>query len=229
MIDIDQQISTVQRRLGSRVLEAGTARVQTIAQTYPAAVEDVWDACTNPERIPRWFMPVSGDLRLHGRYQLESNAGGVVERCDPPKSFAATWEFGGEVSWIEVRLAPLADGQTRFELEHVAHIDDTRWEQFGPGATGVGWDLALVGLTLHLSAPDVLVDPQAGEAWAASAQGQRFIARSSDQWRQASVAAGTDPGQATAAAARTTAFYTGSGEVQQDVQAADDDDTRPSA
>ena len=33
-----------------------------------AAIDDVWDACTNPERIPRWFLPVSGDLRLGGRY-----------------------------------------------------------------------------------------------------------------------------------------------------------------
>jgi uncharacterized protein YndB with AHSA1/START domain len=209
MIDIDQQISSVERRMGNRVLEAGTARVQTISRTYPASLDELWDACTNPERLPRWFLPVSGDLRLHGRYQLEGNAGGVVQRCDPPKSFAATWEFGGEVSWIEVRLTPLTDGTTRFELEHVAHIDDERWAEFGPGATGVGWELALVGLTLHLPAPDAALDPQAVEEWSTSDEGREFITRSSEQWCQASVADGTDPQLARDAATRTTAFYTG--------------------
>ncbi|WP_326555063.1 SRPBCC family protein [Micromonospora sp. NBC_01813] len=209
MINIGQQISSVERRMGSRVLEAGTARVQTISRTYQASLDELWDACTNPERLPRWFAPVSGDLTLHGRYQLEGNAGGVVQRCDPPKSFAATWEFGGEVSWIEVRLTPQSDSETRFELEHVAHIDDERWAQFGPGATGVGWDLALLGLDLHLSDPQTAMDPQAAEEWSTSAEGREFITRSSEQWRQASIAEGTDPALASEAAARTTAFYTG--------------------
>src|SRR2546430_11475309 len=29
-------------------------------------------------------------LKLGGRYQLEGNAGGTIEGCDPPKSFFAT-------------------------------------------------------------------------------------------------------------------------------------------
>ena len=59
-------------------------------------------------RIPLWFLPVTGDLRLGGRFQVEGNAGGVVERCDPPRSFAATWECGESTSWLEVRLAATA-------------------------------------------------------------------------------------------------------------------------
>src|SRR6267142_1450183 len=103
MIDVSHQINSVSRQVGSRVLSAGEARSVTITRTYDGPVEDVWDACTNPQRIPRWFLPISGELRLGGRYQLEGNAGGTVERCDPPHSFAATWEFGGEVTWIELR------------------------------------------------------------------------------------------------------------------------------
>ena len=95
MIDVTQQINSVRRVVGTRVLDAGQARAVTISRTYAAAIEDVWDACTNAERIPRWFLPVSGDLRLGGHYQLQGNAGGTIERCDPPKSFFATWEFGG--------------------------------------------------------------------------------------------------------------------------------------
>src|ERR1700756_100371 len=99
MIDVTQQINAVRRRVGTRVLEAGEARTVTISQTYAAAIEDVWDACTSAERIPRWFLPVSGELKLGGRYQLEGNAGGTIEGCDPPKSFSATWEYGGQGGW----------------------------------------------------------------------------------------------------------------------------------
>jgi uncharacterized protein YndB with AHSA1/START domain len=210
MIDVNHQINAVRRRVGTRVLEAGEARVVTINQAYDAAIDDVWDACTNPERIPRWFLPVSGDLRLHGRYQLEGNAGGTIERCDPPKSFAATWEYDGGVSWIEVRLSTEPDGRTRFELEHTAHVDD-HWEQFGPGAAGVGWDMGLLGLAMYLSA-DEPVDPktitQEGAAWAASDEGRKFLSLSSDRWCDANVAAGEDPATARAMADQTTAAYT---------------------
>jgi uncharacterized protein YndB with AHSA1/START domain len=50
---------------------------------YDAPVEDVWDACTNPERIRRWFLPLRGDLGPGGSYQLEGNVGGEVLRCVP--------------------------------------------------------------------------------------------------------------------------------------------------
>ena len=188
------------------MLEAGEARTVTVSQVYDAELEDVWDACTSPERIPRWFLPVSGELRLGGRYQLEGNAGGKVEKCDPPNGFAATWEFGGEVSWIEVRLTAEPNG-TRFELEHVAHVDDTKSAEFGPGAVGVGWDLTLVGLAMHLRSAEGF-DPGAGMKWMGSEEGRRFMTESSERWYEASVAAGTEPDVARAAADRTTAAYT---------------------
>jgi uncharacterized protein YndB with AHSA1/START domain len=206
MIDVIHQINAVQRQLGARALEAGEARVLTIGRTYEAPVEDVWDAVTNPERLPRWFLPVSGELREHGRYQLEGNASGTIERCDPPKSFAATWEYGGEMSWIEVRLAPAADGGTRLELEHTAHVDDDFWFQYGPGATGVGWDLGLLGLELHLASQTI--EPIEISAWEMTEEARQFKTLSSERWRDVSIAAGTDPAEAQAAADRTTAFYT---------------------
>jgi uncharacterized protein YndB with AHSA1/START domain len=210
MINVDHQISAVERAIGDRVLEAGTARVLTARQLYDATLEDLWDACTSAERIPRWFMPISGDLRLDGRYQLEGNASGTIERCDPPRSFAATWEYGDEMTWIEVRLDLHGDGRTRLTLEHVAHVDDERWLQYGPGAVGVGWDLALMGLGLHL-ATGAANDPAESAAWMGSPEGVEFITRSSRGWADASIATGTDATEARAAEERTTAFYTGTG------------------
>jgi len=206
VIDVSHQISAVRRTLGDRVLEGKEARVLTISQVYDTDLADLWDACTNPERIPRWFLPVSGELKVGGKYQLEGNAGGTVERCDPPKSFAATWEFGGNVSWIEVRLTAEGEG-ARFELEHVAHVDD-RWDEFGPGAVGIGWDGALVGLVLHLAAPGTAVDPEAAMAWMMSPDGIRFMTASNEAWYEADVAAGADPVKARAAADRTLKAYT---------------------
>jgi uncharacterized protein YndB with AHSA1/START domain len=207
MIDVTHQINAVQRTVGTRTLEPGEARVMTISRTYTADLDDLWDTCTNPERIPRWFLPVSGDLRVGGRYQLDGNAGGTVQRCDPPHGFAATWEFGGEVSWIEVRLTEVADGRTRFELDHIAHVDDERWTEYGPGAVGVGWDLALIGLGLHLSSGQP-VDPAEFATWSTSDEARQFMTSSSDLWCAAAVTAGTDPAAARAAADRTTTSYT---------------------
>jgi uncharacterized protein YndB with AHSA1/START domain len=208
-IDVDQQLNAVDRKVGDRTIEAGDARVVTVSQTYDTDIDDLWDAVTNPERIPRWFLPVSGELRVGGRYQLEGNAGGVIEHCEPPRSFAATWEYGGDISWIEVTLTPVDSGRTRVQLEHIA-VPGDHWEQFGPGAVGIGWDLGILGLSLHLGT-GAAVDPAEVEAWSASEDGRRFMAVSSDRWCDADVASGTDAATARAAADRTVAAYTGSG------------------
>ncbi|MGY6656525.1 SRPBCC domain-containing protein [Amycolatopsis sp. TRM77291] len=206
MVDVTSQINSVQRRLGKRVVEAGEAVTATVSQVYDTGLDDLWDACTNPERIPRWFLPISGDLRVGGKYQLEGNAGGTVERCDPPKGFAATWEYGGDVSWIELRLSPEADGRTRFELDHTA-VPNEHWNQFGPGAVGIGWDMMLNGLALHLESGEA-TDPEAAMSWMTSEEGVRFMTLSNEAWYEADVANGTDAAIARTRADATLAAYT---------------------
>ena len=46
MIDVSHQIKEVRRRVGSKELQGGIARVMTLSQSYPGTLEDVWDACT---------------------------------------------------------------------------------------------------------------------------------------------------------------------------------------
>jgi uncharacterized protein YndB with AHSA1/START domain len=205
VIHVDHQINTVRRTVGRRVLEAGEAHVVTVSQVYDTTVDDLWDCCTTAERLPRWFLPVSGELRLGGRYQLEGNAGGEVLECEPPDRFMATWEYGGGISWIEVTIAEEGDG-ARLTLEHLALPDD-HWAEFGPGAVGIGWDLALVGLALHLGSR-ASVDPAAVAAWTTSPDGLRFMSESGAAWGEADLARGEDPEVARAAAARTIAAYT---------------------
>ena len=206
-MDVAKMVGAVARVVGTREQDGRPARVVVARRRYAGASDEVWDALTNPERIPRWFLPISGELRLGGRYQFTGNAGGTITQCDPPRALAVTWEHGGSVSWVTVRLSPAGDA-TDLELEHVAHVDDAFWDQYGPGAVGVGWDMGLMGLAEHLTAaPEV--DPARAAAWGASAEGQAFVHASSESWADASIAAGTPAAAARASAGRTTAFYTG--------------------
>ena len=174
---------------------------------YDTDAADLWNALTDPKRIPRWFLPVSGDLKLGGRYQFEGNAGGTITECVPEKRIGATWEFMGGVTWVTVTLTP--DGQgTRLELEHVA-IVDPNLPPFGPGAVGVGWELGLGGLSLHIAEPAGVIDPAEGAAWATTPAGKDFVRTSSTGWGEADIAAGEDPARARAGAEMTRQFYTG--------------------
>jgi uncharacterized protein YndB with AHSA1/START domain len=90
-IDIAEHVGAVTRTVLERDHNGRRARVVVATRTYDAEIADVWDAMTNAERIPRWFLPISGDLRLGGRYQLDGNAGGEITRCEPPRHLAVTW------------------------------------------------------------------------------------------------------------------------------------------
>lgn len=191
-------------RGGSR--NGAPTKIAVARRTYGTDRADLWDALTDPDRIPRWFLPVKGDLRVGGSYQLEGNASGVVERCEAPASFAVTWEFGDMVSWLAVTLTPAGPGTT-LELAHEAAVDPGMWQQFGPGAVGVGWDLALVGLGLHLDtgAP---VDPAAGAGYPLTPEGRDFVRQAAAGWSEAAIADGDEPATAYTAAGATVAFYT---------------------
>jgi uncharacterized protein YndB with AHSA1/START domain len=213
-MDIEAQLDAVDRGLTTGTRDGEGTYVQSVAQTYPAPIADVWDALTSAERIPRWFLPVEGDLREGGRYQLVGNAGGTIESCDAPNRFAITWEYGGGVTWLTVRLSAVDADRTRVELEHVApsaEIGAEMWEQFGPSATGIGWDQAIMGLALHLTdGADAEITPEQGAEWSASAEGVAFMRGSADRWAAAHVAGlGADPEVARRAADTTFAAYTG--------------------
>ena len=206
-VDVEHQINAVERKLGSRIIDAKQAHVVTISQSYDTDPDDLWDAVTNIERIPRWLMPITGDLTVGGTYQLEGQAGGTVLTCDPPKNFTATWEFGGGVSWIDVSVGAEGPDRARLVIEHIAHVDD-HWNQFGPGAVGIGWDSMVLGLAIHLST-GAAVDPSFGAQWIVTDDGRRFLTLSGEQWRVANVEFGTDPSAAGEMAQRCLAAYLG--------------------
>ncbi len=205
-LDIAGNLGAVVRSVSEVEVEGQPGRAITLDRSFATTVDDLWDALTNGERIPRWFLPISGELALGGRYQFEGNAGGVITECERPSRLTLTWEFGGDVSWVEVRLSDDGPGNARLTLTHTMRLSD-QWETFGPGATGVGWEGGLLGLALHVEGPD---EPALDEAsFTASEEGKAFYAGSSVAWGEAAIASGGDPAAARAAARRTAAFYTG--------------------
>ena len=206
-IDVDHQINAVRRSLGKRMIESGEAHVVTISQAYDTDQADLWGAVTNVERIPRWLLPISGDLKVGGAYQLEGQAGGTVLTCDPPRNFTATWEYGGNVSWIDVSVLAEGPDRSRLVIDHIAHVDEN-WPQFGPGAVGIGWDSMLLGLAIHLGTGES-VDPSAGQEWTGTEDGRRFTRLSGEGWFGAHVAFGEDPAAARVQADRCIKAYLG--------------------
>ncbi|MDQ2757821.1 MAG: SRPBCC family protein [Actinomycetota bacterium] len=186
------------------------ARRSLLTRTLATDPDDLWDALTSPERIPRWFLPVSGDLRVGGRYQLEGNAGGEIEACEPPRLLRVTWVMGDSTTWLTVTLRPsgAVPEETTLEMEHVGPVPDEMWTRFGPSATGIGWDMTLSGLARHLRTGEDN-DPTEFTAWSTSAGGTGFVQVSGEHWRAADLEAGTAPAEAAARVRRAVAFYTG--------------------
>ena len=81
------KVGLVDRKLEEVERDGRKAKVVTASRTYATTPEDLWDAVTSLERIGRWFLPISGDLRVGGRYQFEGNDGGEVLSCEPPRRF----------------------------------------------------------------------------------------------------------------------------------------------
>ena len=205
-LDVTKFISEENREVKDVERDGRPARAVIATRVYDTDLDDLWNAVTTPERIARWFAPVEGELRLGGRYQIKGNAGGTVTACDAPRSFSLTWEFGGNVTWVDLRLAPEGK-KTRLTLQHTAHLDE-HWGKYGPGAVGVGWDLGLFGLHRHIQSGESISHEEA-EAWSTTDEGKLFSRLSSDDWARADIAGGAPEAQALAAAELTRKFYSG--------------------
>lgn len=184
------------REIRRRPTAAGEARSAVIRRRYDAPIEDVWGACTEPNRLNRWFLQVSGDLRVGGKFTLDGNASGEILRCEPPRLLTVTWRYGdhppGEV---ELRLTPGEDGDTVLELEHASvattvEIDGRTVDIFlndpesGMWGLGTGWELPLiVGLGRYLRGE--LPDAPAAEWYQENPEDEELANRLGQAWAAA--------------------------------------------
>jgi uncharacterized protein YndB with AHSA1/START domain len=75
----------------------GVVRVEDV---YDTGIDDLWEACTTPERLARWVARVSGDLRVGGRVEVVFTSTwtgpGRIEVCEAPHHLLLLMEPGSE-------------------------------------------------------------------------------------------------------------------------------------
>lgn len=125
---------------------AGVVRVEEVFDTRP---DDLWQACTDPERLGRWIAEVSGDLKQGGQIEARFTTGwegtGTIEVCEPPRRLVVlTREPGDDTDHVvEATLAPEGH-RTRLIIEE-------RGVAVGQLAEyGTGWQIHLEDLVAHL-------------------------------------------------------------------------------
>ncbi|GIJ34838.1 SRPBCC family protein [Verrucosispora sp. WMMD703] len=167
-----------ERLIGRRSIPAGDARSVIIRQRYDAPVEEVWSACTDPNRINRWFIEPKGELRQGGTFDLPGNAHGDILRCEPPRLLTLSWIYGDKPdSEVELRLSEDGSG-TLLELEHATVSDLMLIE------VAVGWEMALDFLSMFLRGdlPGAPVPEDAAEEFEPSPEMMRIAQERGQTW-----------------------------------------------
>lgn len=86
----------------------------SVEDTFDTDIDDLWEACTQPERLARWIAEVTGDLRVGGQFQARFTSGwegtGRVEVCEPPRRLTlSTREDGGQDEQV-IEVSLVAEG-----------------------------------------------------------------------------------------------------------------------
>jgi uncharacterized protein YndB with AHSA1/START domain len=98
--------------------QRGAIRVEDV---YDTDIDDLWAACTEPERLARWIAEVSGDLHVGGTINASFTSSwtgpGRIEACDRPHHLLLTMEPGtDDASQIEAWLTT-EGAKTRLAVE----------------------------------------------------------------------------------------------------------------
>jgi uncharacterized protein YndB with AHSA1/START domain len=124
MTNTSTALHTTEHELRRRQLPAGEARCAVFRRTYDAQIDDVWDACTNPARLRRWYAPVEGTLAIGERFTQGDFGAGRIVACEEPRLLTiALGDGNAEPDQIELRLSEHPDGTTVLEFEHATTLD----------------------------------------------------------------------------------------------------------
>ena len=124
----------------------GAVRVEDV---YDTDIDDLWQACTAPERLARWIAEVEGDLRLGGEFQARFTSGwqgtGRVQVCEPPQRLVVLTRQAGESDECLIDVTLSSDGARASLIieERGVPVDDLP-------AYGAGWQVHLEDLGAHL-------------------------------------------------------------------------------
>lgn len=103
-----------------RALGATTGAVR-VEDVYDTDIDDLWDACTAPERLARWIVQVSGDLQVGGAVEMTFTSTwtgpGRVDVCERPHHLLVT-TFAGTDTEAQIEAWLTAEGdRTRLVVE----------------------------------------------------------------------------------------------------------------
>lgn len=145
----------------------GAVRVEEV---YDTDIDDLWQACTTPERLARWLAQVSGDLRIGGTVQLVFTSTwtgpATIEACDAPRHLLLRTQPGtSDEAELEAWLT--AEGSTtRLVVEERGlPVDSLHFH-------GAGWQVHLEDLGRSLTTggtahEDGWSDQRPASAWRA--------------------------------------------------------------
>ncbi|MBM2618941.1 SRPBCC domain-containing protein [Actinoplanes sp. LDG1-06] len=114
----------------------GTRGAVRVEETYDTDIDDLWEACTKPERLARWIAQVSGDLRpggsFHAVFTSTWTGPGRIDVCEKPHHLLLTTEPGtDDEAQIEAWLTD-ENGRTHLVVEERGLPQD-RLHFFGAG------------------------------------------------------------------------------------------------
>lgn len=141
-----------------RVVRAGEAMRLEFVRRYDDAIDDVWSALTEPERVARWLgdwtgNPASGTVQLRMTAEDASTPEEVViVTCEPPMLLVVDMP-GPDGAWrISVALEGETGGGTT--LRFVQQLA----EPYDAGSIGPGWQYYLDRLGAVISGSPVPTD-----------------------------------------------------------------------
>lgn len=125
---------------------AGTVHVEDV---YPTDIDDLWTAVSQPERLARWLVTVTGDTTSGAEFGLSFTSGwtgfGRVEICEAPRRLrVSTWSDEDAPGVIDATLTEEGDG-TRLVIEESGLPLDVY------PAHGAGWQAHIEDLRTYLS------------------------------------------------------------------------------
>jgi len=137
-----------------RIEQAGHTVTAVFDRHYATTPADLWQACTDPERLARWFAPVSGDLGEGGAFTIHFDDADTpqcrVLSCEPPRRLAWEWPVGAAATLVTAEVSADGDG-ARLVLRH------ERLRASQAAGYAAGWDTYVRRLDADL-ADDPLPD-----------------------------------------------------------------------
>ena len=123
----------------------GVVHVDDLYATDP---DDLWDAVTDPARLERWLVTVTGDLRIGGQITARFTSGAEdsarILTCEPPRRLVVSLADGTEdATTIEARLTPEGAGTRLVVEEGGFSLERAPFHE-------AGWGVHLDDLTAYL-------------------------------------------------------------------------------